>query len=189
MLYAVKGRIARVMPHQVLVESGAFILAVRVPLSASRMLSDQSEVLLYTVLQLPREEGEPVLYGFLDEAERKMFVQLLRVRSLGPQKALALLSHFPAEVLLQLIHTGNAAALTQVKGIGKKLAQQIILDMQSILRGTAMQMPSPAYEEAYEALITLGLTPQEAHSRLQAALKSEESASAERLVQLALKSS
>ncbi|MCX8112046.1 MAG: Holliday junction branch migration protein RuvA [Bacteroidia bacterium] len=189
MIYAIQGKLIRVAPHQIWIQVGGFVFWLRVPLSVSQTLSHQSEALLYTLLHLPREEGEPVLYGFLGEEERRLFIQLLRVRNLGPQKALALISHFPTELLVQVIRAGDVSALTSVKGIGKKLAQQLILDMQPALQHFASHSLSPQYAEAYEALVTLGLTPQEAHTRLQAALKEEPEAPAEKLVQLALKSS
>ncbi|MCS7296720.1 MAG: Holliday junction branch migration protein RuvA [Bacteroidia bacterium] len=189
MLYAVRGRIVSSAPHQVLMEVGGFTLTLRVPLSVSQGLTSQAECQLYTFLLLPKEEGEPLLYGFSTENERRLFMSLLRVNHLGPQKALALLSHYPADRLIQLIQTGNANALSQVKGIGKKLAQQIILDMQPILKDLPSSVFPPHYEDAYEALIALGFTSKEAHERLQLALQREAEASAERLVQLALQSS
>ncbi|MEN3041386.1 MAG: Holliday junction branch migration protein RuvA [Bacteroidia bacterium] len=190
MLHALRGQLIRVTPHQVYMEIGGIIFTLRVPLSITQKLTEQSETMLYTVLHLPREEGEPTLYGFLSESERKLFLQLLRVRSLGPQKALALLSHFPPDILLQIIRREDVNALTEVKGIGKKLAQQIILDMQAALKDLPIPTMSPAYEEAYEALIALGFTTQEAHTRL-AKVQSLSSSeiSAEELVQLALKHS
>ncbi|MCX7651951.1 MAG: Holliday junction branch migration protein RuvA [Bacteroidia bacterium] len=190
MFHALRGRLVRVTPHQAYIDVGGIIFSLRVPLSTTQKLTEQSEAILYTVLHLPREEGEPILYGFTDESERKLFLHLLKVRSLGPQKALTLLSHFAPEVLLQLIHSGNVEALTQVKGIGKKLAQQIILDMQSALKDFSLPTTSPVHEEAYEALIALGFTPQEAHTRLSKAISTlSKEASAEDIVQFALKHS
>jgi len=189
MLHAVQGRITRIAPHQILMEVNGFTLSLKVPLPVSQALRPDTEAILYTVLHFPRDEGEATLYGFLSEVDRKFFLHLLKVRGLGVQRALALLSHFPLERLIQLIHTGNATALTQVKGIGKKLAQQIILDMQSTLKDFSMQPLSPHYEDAFEALVALGFSSQEAYTRLQAALKLSPDAPAEELVQLALRSS
>lgn len=189
MLYAVRGHLRRIAPHQVLLETGGFTISLKVPLSVSQSLSLDAETTLYTVLHFPREDGEATLYGFLSEQDRKLFLQLLRVRGLGAQRALAILSQFSADALLQIIHAGNATALSQVKGIGKKLAQQVILDMQPALKGLTLQPLSPYYEDAYEALIALGFAASEAHARLQAALKARPDAPAEELVQLALRSS
>jgi Holliday junction DNA helicase RuvA len=128
-----------------------------------------------------------MLYGFLTEEERRLFLLLRKVPRVGPQKALALLSHFAADQLVQLIHTGNAAAIATVKGIGKKLAQQILIDLQSALRDFSPSSASPGYQDAYEALLALGFAPAEAHTRLQAAQKVAPEGSAEALLQLALR--
>lgn len=188
MLYAVRGYLRRIAPHQILMEVGSFIISLKVPLPVSQSLSVDAEAVLYTVLHFPREDGEAILYGFLSEQDRKLFLQLLRVRGLGAQRALAILSQFSGETLLQIIHAGDANALSQVKGIGKKLAQQVLLDMQPALKGLVIAPLSPHYEDAYEALIALGFAPSEAHTRLQAALKNAPDVSAEELVQLALRS-
>lgn len=189
MLHRIRGTVVHIAPHQIFLEVEAFTLAVRVPLPVGQALRVGQEASLYTFLSFPREEGEAILYGFLSEQERRLFIQLLKVRQLGAQRALAILSHFPTEVLLQLIHSGNASALAEVKGIGKKLAHQIILDLQPLLKSLSPQTLPSAYNEAYEALIALGFTPQEAHARIQHAFQSAPDGTAEHLVRLALQSS
>ncbi len=187
MLDSLRGRVVRVAPHQVLVEVGNLGWLVRVPLSVSRELAPGTDITLLTVLILPREEGEPLLYGFLTEEERRLFLLLRGVSGVGAQKALALLSHFSPAQLTQLIRTGNAQALTAVKGIGKKLAHQILLDLgQAFAKLPPSSLP-PAYNDAYQALLALGFASAEAQARLEAALRQAPEASAETLVQLALR--
>ncbi len=187
MLDFLRGRVVRAAPHQVLLEVGPFGVVVRVPLSVSRALTPDSEATLLTVLLLPREEGEPLLYGFLTEEERRLFLLLKGVSGVGAQKALALLSHFSPTQLIQLIQTGNPQALTTVKGIGKKLAQQILLDLGPALAKLPQATLPPAYNDAYQALLALGFPSAEAHARLEGAFRQAPEADAETLVQLALK--
>lgn len=177
----------QVSPHRVIIEVCGVGFWLYTPLSVSQNLTPGQTCTLLTVLELPREEGEPTLYGFLREEERKLFGLLRKVPRLGPQKALALLSHFSPEQLIQLIHGQEAKALSTVKGIGPKLAQQILLDLQSALKSWPKSTFPPAYQEAYEALHSLGYTPTEAHARLQKALQQHPDAPAEELVRFALR--
>lgn len=187
MLDYIRGRVVQVAPHQVLVEIGNLGWLLRVPLSVSRKLAPGTDTTLLTVLILPREEGELLLYGFLTEEERRLFLLLRGVSGVGAQKALALLSHFSPAQLTQLIQTGNTQALTTVKGIGKKLAQQILLDLgQAFAKFPQASLP-PAYNDAYQALLALGFPSTEAQARLEAAFRQAPEANAETLVQLALR--
>ncbi|MCX7607354.1 MAG: Holliday junction branch migration protein RuvA [Bacteroidia bacterium] len=189
MISYLTGKVTKVSPHLVILDREGIGFAVRVPLSVSQRLQPHQSCTLLTVFSLPREEGEPVLYGFLEEEERQLFLSLRKVPRIGTQKSLALLSHFSPAQLIQLIQTGNASALSTVKGIGKKLAQQILLDLQSALKDLPSATLPPHYQEVYEALLVLGFSPTEARTGLEKALREEPQASAERLLQLALKSS
>ncbi len=187
MLSYLSGKVIQVSPHRVIVEVHGLGFWLYTPLSVSKNLTPGQLCTFLTVLELPREEGEPVLYGFLHEEERKLFGLLRKVPRLGPQKALALLSRYSPEQLIQIIHAREVKALSSVKGIGPKLAQQILLDLQSALKSWPKPTLPPAYQEAYEALLSLGYTPAEAQTRLQKALQQHPDAPAEELVRLALK--
>ncbi|MDW8134712.1 MAG: Holliday junction branch migration protein RuvA [Bacteroidia bacterium] len=187
MLAFIQGKVTRISPHQVIVKQGGIGFLVQTSLLTTQRLQTGQEVTFLTVLIFPREEGEATLYGFLEEEERKYFLLLRKVPRLGPQKALAILSHFSPAHLRQIIQTGNIAALSSVKGIGKKLAQQILLELQTILKELPIQTLPPSYQEAYEALLALGFTPSEATERLQKAYSTHPEFSTEELLQYALK--
>lgn len=186
MLNHLCGTITHLNPHRLTLEVGGIGFTLYAPLLVTQRLAVGQPCTLLTVLYLPREEGEPTLYGFLREEERRLFQLLRKVPRLGPQKALDLLSHFPPEQLISLIHTQNAKALSAVKGIGPKLAQQILLELQSALKSWPAASLPPNYHEAHEALLALGFPPAEAHTRLQKALVQLPDAPAEELVRLAL---
>jgi Holliday junction DNA helicase RuvA len=184
MIDQVRGRVLRVAPHEALVQIDSWTLTARISLQTAQALSAGQETVLYTVLLLPREEGSLLLYGFATEEERGYFLWLLRVPRVGPQLALAILSQYAPATLSQHLQRKDAAALARVKGVGKKLAQQIILELEGKLPSDST--PSPAYEEAHIALISLGFSSREADERLRTALQKHPQATPEELVRLAL---
>ncbi|WP_220738821.1 Holliday junction branch migration protein RuvA [Leuconostoc miyukkimchii] len=78
-------------------------------------------------------ENEMTLYGFIDENEKKLFNKLLNVSGIGPKSALAILASGDATGLIQAIANDDATYLTQFPGVGKKTAQQIVLDLKGKL--------------------------------------------------------
>jgi len=184
MIDQVQGIVVQAAPHLAYIQVGAWTLEVRISLQTARELRPGVEVRLYTVLLLPREEGIPALYGFSRVEERQQFLALLRVPRVGPQLALAILSQYSPAVLAEHIRQKDAKALARVKGVGTKLAQQIILELGGKLpTETAM---APTYAEARTALISLGFSAKEAEERLQTVYRLHAEAPAEELVRLAL---
>ncbi|GIV24260.1 MAG: Holliday junction branch migration protein RuvA [Bacteroidia bacterium] len=183
------GEVLALKPHQILMKVGPLGITLQVPLSVSKRLSVGQSCTLFTVLWLPREEGEPLLYGFLTEEERHFFLLLKKVPRVGPQKALALLSHFSPSQLMHLIQANDAKTISSIKGIGPKLAQHLLLELRSALKALPSASLPPAYQEAYEAMLALGFTAAEAHTRLEKALSTLPEGTAEDLLQIALKSS
>ncbi len=186
MIDRIQGLPLQVSPHVAYLQIGAWVLEVRISLQTAQELSAYSgrEVTLNTVLMLPREEGVPVLYGFMRGEERQWFLALLRVPRVGPQVALAILSQYSPATLSEYIRKKDARALARVKGVGTKLAQQIILELEGKL--PAESPIAPSYAEARMALLSLGFSPKEADERLGGAYRLHPEAPAEELVRLAL---
>ena len=117
-------------------------------------------------------EDAHVLYGFGTGAERQLFRSLLKVSGVGPRIALAILSGSTAEAFAASVHSGDAAALTRIPGVGRKIAERLIVEMRDRLaaaaadsQAEALAAPVGMAAEAYGALIALGYKPNEA-SRL-----------------------
>lgn len=102
------------------------------------------------------------LFGFLTQDELGLFQSLLKVNGVGPKSALTLLSVIPAETLRQAILSGDPSLLIRVPGIGKKIAERIILE----LSGSLAQRGSPVGDEVVDALERLGYTRREAEEAL-----------------------
>jgi len=133
-------------------------------------------VCAYTYLYV--REDTFALYGFPSQEEHDMFVMLLQVSGIGPKVALAITAQvLPSQFALAVI-TGDVRRLTQVKGVGKKGAERLILELKDKLKGFAFDGADGAFtvddtagalasdsrvmQEAMSALIVLGYTSDEA---------------------------
>ena len=140
------------------------------------------------------EEGV-TLYGFATSEEKNMFLKLITVSGVGPKVALALLSGISLIDLALAIVTNDTASLTRIKGIGKKTAERIILELkekvdssaESILKGGEMVSPDGKVNDAVAALCALGLSRLESVKGVERAL-SLGASSTEQIITLALKS-
>lgn len=125
-------------------------------------------VKVYTYLNV--REDEMSLFGFYSLEEKEFFLKLITVSGIGPKLALSVLSGLSLENLKSIILSGDVKTLSTVKGVGKKTAERIILE----LRGSMEDSGSPAavasgvsedsLNDAVLALINLGISRQEAYS-------------------------
>jgi Holliday junction DNA helicase RuvA len=119
-------------------------------------------------------KDEPIrLYGFMDAAERGLFQTLLDVQGVGPRVALAILAGLPPTELVLAISKGDVARLTQIKGVGRKIAERLALELRekinSVPLGGALPELAPATPgvptgplgEVYGALLHAGYKPNE----------------------------
>jgi holliday junction DNA helicase RuvA len=156
----------------VVVDVGGVGYLVHVPASElSRLPARGDEAVLHTSLQV--REDAMTLYGFSDPTARDVFETILSISGVGPKIALAALSVHPSDALVRAIADGDVDALVLVPGVGKKLAQRIVLELKEKLGGLAVDTPivsggpeDAARSEARLALIELGYTPAEAHAAL-----------------------
>jgi Holliday junction DNA helicase RuvA len=130
----------------------------------ARLPSPGRKARLFTRLQM-RDEAM-VLYGFATVDERSLFDHLITVTGVGPKMALAVLSVLAPDALRRAVTTGDAPALTLVPGVGKKVAGRVILDLKDRLGAVGEAEVSGPMAEVREALLALGLSPQEARDAL-----------------------
>ncbi len=156
-----------------------------------------SEIFLNTYMQV-REDGM-FLFGFTEERELDIFKQLISVSGVGPKVGLGLLSTFSPDDLIMAILSSDAKTLSKAPGVGKKVAERIILDLRD-----KMDRYSSGYDdevdivkpqnsgrkdvimEAAEALNALGFSMTEAMKKLNS-VDAPKDATAEDLIKLALK--
>ena len=107
-----------------------------------------------------------VLYGFSATDERELFDLLTGVSGVGPKVALSFLSALTPDALRRSVVAGDAEALTVVPGVGKKVAQRVVLDLRDKLGGEGELVAEGPLADVREALVSLGLTPAEASEAL-----------------------
>ncbi|HYW49529.1 MAG TPA: Holliday junction branch migration protein RuvA [Gemmatimonadaceae bacterium] len=162
-----------------LLTSGGVGYTLAIPLSTFESLPKAGEpVRLHTHLVV-KEDGWQ-LFGFATTYERNVFMRLLNAKGFGPQLALNMLSALQSERLVRAIRERDVATLQQVKGLGKKKADQLILDLADKLddlqRGTTSVVTTGGVgvDDAVRALQSLGYGIAEAESGIRAALDAGE---------------
>jgi holliday junction DNA helicase RuvA len=151
---------------------------------------------LLTHLAVKSEATTPVglvLYGFHTESEREVFLLLISVSGVGANTARLIISSLTAEEAISAIMLGNATVFQNVKGIGAKTAQKIIIDLRDKVSKTS-SLPdflAPVHnrnrDEALSALILLGFSRNPAEKALDKILKTDPSLTVEQLIKQALK--
>ena len=167
MFYYLKGRAAHLAPNLAVIDCGGVGYACRTTSYTLSGLQMGQEVTLYTHLNVREDAME--LYGFFTEDERNCFQLLIGVSGVGPKAALSILSSSTPETLAMSIITGDEKALTVAPGIGKKIAQRVILELKDKLAkgqiapggesygGTGVTViPENKLSEASAALAVLG---------------------------------
>lgn len=167
MFYYLKGRAAHLAPNLAVIDCGGVGYACRTTSYTLSGLQMGQEVTLYTHLNVREDAME--LYGFFSENELNCFQLLIGVSGVGPKAALSILSSSTPETLAMSIITGDEKALTVAPGIGKKIAQRVILELKDKLAkgqiapggesygGTGVTViPENKSSEAAAALAVLG---------------------------------
>ena len=126
-MYAyIKGKISEINPTNIVVDNNGVGYEVVVANPYEYHLNDDRTVY---ISQQVREDSN-VLYGFSNKEQKKVFLLLLKVKGVGPKSALAILAGGTSEEIISAIENQDTVYLTKFPGIGKKSAQQIILDLQ-----------------------------------------------------------
>ena len=167
MFYYVNGTVAHLAPYLAVIDCGGVGSACRTTNNTLARLKKGEPARLYTYLNVREDAME--LYGFFTEDERNCFQLLIGVSGVGPKAALSILSSSTPETLAMSIITGDEKALTVAPGIGKKIAQRVILELKDKLAkgqiapggesygGTGVTViPENKSSEAAAALAVLG---------------------------------
>ena len=173
MYESIHGQLIAKDAASVVVTASGIGYRIQVPLSTYERLparGDAVELLLHLVVR----DDEWRLMGFATEEERGGFRALLRVNGVGPALALSVLGGLTARQLRQALAESDVRALTRVKGVGKKTAERILVELGDTWR-TAVPTPDDAggmpdaKTEAMRALESLGHKPEEARKRVERA--------------------
>lgn len=160
MIEYIKGALAELTPASAVIECGGIGYLLNISLSTFSSLEGVKETKLL-VHEVIREDAHQ-LYGFATEQERVLFRALIGVSGVGANTARMILSSFQAPELEAVIVNGDHARLKNVKGIGAKTAQRIIVDLKDKIKpmGDALilqpMLGSEVFDEALSALVMLG---------------------------------
>jgi len=164
MISSLRGRLAAKNEDHITIEVGGLGFKVYIPTSFLRELgSPGHEVTLFTHLHL--RENEVSLYGFRSQDELTLFKLLLGVAGIGPRLAMAILSTLSVDEFRLAVAHGDVKLLSEVPGIGKRMAERVILylkDKISVEPLVPLPAISPEDGEVVEALTALGYSLSEA---------------------------
>ncbi len=194
MIYSVSGKLIHKEGNLAVIECGGVGYACRTTQTTLSKLGKLGEqAFLYTHLAVREDAME--LFGFADRDELACFELLITVSGVGPKAALAILSDLTPNRFALLVASGDSSALTKVKGIGKKSAERIVVDLKDKLAKSnpvMNELPGAAgvvggageLGEALAALLVLGYRQEEVMPVL---AKLPEEAGAEELIRLTLR--
>lgn len=171
----IKGIVTFVSPYYIVVETNNIGYQVAVANPFLYNLKEQKEVIIY-LYQVVREDSL-TLYGFTNLEEKQLFIKLISVSGIGPKSALAIMASEDHSGLVSAIESADSTFLTKFPGVGKKTAQQMILDLKGklsdiVVTGLSgqdvlfsieeMESSEGKYlEESLEALSALGYSERE----------------------------
>lgn len=165
MIAFLQGNFIQLTPAKLIVDVGGVGYEVNISLNTYEAISKKEKGLLYTYLHIT--ENAQVLFGFYEQTEKDLFMHLISVSGVGASTARMMLSGMQPEEIIRAIVNGEARLLEQIKGIGKKSAERLVLELRDKLSkiplnahqlsGGAGFTKSSVQQDAIQALISLGI--------------------------------
>ena len=192
MISFLRGQFVEKSPTWVWIDVNGVGYEVHISLHTYSTIQDKKEGLLYTIL-LVREDAH-LLYGFAEKSERDLFQHLISVSGVGASTARVMLSYLKPEELVAAIVQSNVKALESIKGIGKKTAERLVLELKDKLSkiipltNNSTLINNTLQQDALNALTALGIPKQAAAQGVEKTLKANPELGVEDLVKKALRS-
>lgn len=194
MIAYVEGKLVHKEPTYVIVDINGLGYHIHISLSTYSALKEE-KCKLYTYFHV--KEDIQALYGFIDEVEKGIFMQLISISGIGPNTALVVLSSLSPQEVKQAIVNEDVKVIQGVKGIGAKTAQRVILELKDKMKKDLLlqgdpKLPAKGHNtvrgEALSALTTLGIPKNIAEKNIEGVFKKYgEEITLEELIKLALK--
>lgn len=195
MFYFIKGTVALSEPGLVVIDAGGVGYGIMTSLTSSAQAKVGQQAMFYTYLHVREDIFD--LYGFATREELDCFKLLIGISGVGPKAALSILGVTPPANLALAVLTDDQKALSAAPGVGKKLAQRIILELKDRMSKSQLESASgapadtgiaapagSAYDDAAAALMVLGYSKAESLAALKGA---DPSMSVDEMVRAALK--
>ena len=160
------GELAHILPTAIVVD--VYGVGYQVVFANPYRLQDSLKKQIKVLVQQVVREDSITLYGFISSEERELFQRLISVSGIGPKSAMSILANDDTEGFVNAVESGNVTYLTKFPGVGKKTAQQIILDLKGKFEAlpeettkAVVSTNQATLEEAKEALLGLGYSAKE----------------------------
>ena len=165
MIAFLQGNFIQLTPAKLIIDVGGVGYEVNISLNTYEAISKKEKGMLHTYLHIT--ENAQVLFGFFDPQEKDLFLQLISVSGVGASTARMMLSGMQPQEIISAIVQGDARQLEQIKGIGKKSAERLVLELRDKLSkiniinnpagGFAVSNKNTPPQDAIQALISLGI--------------------------------
>jgi Holliday junction DNA helicase RuvA len=184
MIAHLRGKLILKEPGQAIVEAGGvgYDVAISVPtFTALPALGAEASLFIHTQVS----EDQIALFGFLEREEKRLFERLITVSGVGPKLAIKMLSGLSSERTVQAIRGQDHAQLTRIPGVGKKLAERLVVELKDKLDDFAAPPASgpsiqgPAAEDVLSALVNLGYQRPSAEKAIQQSVAKDASLGAD----------
>ena len=170
-MYAyLQGKFSLKNPAQVYIDVNGVGYEVNISLNTYTYIQNSESGKLYTYLQI--KEDAHTLYGFFERSEKEMFIQLISVSGIGASTARMMLSQLKPDEVSLAIQQGNVKLLESIKGIGKKTAERLVLELRDKVNkpDNILLVAAPAgnstQQDALNALVALGITRAQAEAAI-----------------------
>lgn len=191
MIAYLKGDFVKKTPSMVYVDVNGVAYEVQISLNTYTRIQDQEKGILHTIL-IVREDAH-LLYGFFELAEKEMFQLLTSVSGVGASTARIMLSYMKPAELSDAIIRADIRTLEGIKGIGKKTAERIVVELKDKLAKHSLDTNIPTlksntlHQDAFNALTALGINRSAAEQAVKKVLASEPGLPVEELIKKALR--
>lgn len=196
MIGSLSGRVIRIDGVTALIEVAGVGYEVDLPALCLNDMAVNSNVFVY-IHHVVREDAQ-ILFGFITYEQRALFRELIKINGVGPKMALAVLSTFTVEDLVQTVLAGHSSALEQIPGVGKKTASRMMVDLKDTVKkftektGTIIDDQnvvidnSEAFNDAIAALSSLGYRETDATKTVKAVIKDNKNLTTQQIIVQAL---
>ena len=177
MINHIDGKLVDKTPTNVVIDCNGVGYSINISLQTFSKINDE-RCKLFTHLSV--KEDSHTLYGFITENERELFRHLISVSGVGPSTAQVILSTYKSDEIINYISASDVAAIKNVKGIGLKTAQRIIIDLKDKVTKSAisdeisLDLNNTIQNEALSALVALGFSKKIAQQKIDKALTNKQ---------------
>ena len=156
MYYSITGKVSRVDDNVLVVNAGGVGYEVFCSTSSIYELLGEGEKTVYTYLHV--REDAFMLFGFSSLAEKKMFMNLISISGIGPKMAISILSGVSSNMLARAVVNKDVSMLTKIKGLGKKTAERIVLELKEKVEENVKQNVSNGFDGFESVAVEVNLS-------------------------------